>query len=110
MKRLHEKAANLWWPTGALFTFNMFKLNESCKRTLIFVNISLSLYSCTSWKLMPNDLGQPRNGKIRNSCRVEHDISEYKSKRAMFRVRTAAEIKVNSEPIKVTELKDKRLL
>ena len=59
---------------------------------------------------MPNDLGQPLNGKIRNSCRVEHDIlSEYKSKRAMFRARPAAEIKVNSEPIKFTEVKDKRL-
>ena len=23
---------------------------------------------------MPNDLGQPHNGKIRNNCRFEHDI------------------------------------
>ena len=22
---------------------------------------------------MPNDLGQPLNGKIRNNCRLEHD-------------------------------------
>ena len=58
---------------------------------------------------MPNDLGQTLNGEIRNSCRVEHDISEYKSNRAMFRARPAAEIKVNSEPIKFTEVKDKRL-
>ena len=31
---------------------------------------------------MPNDLGQPRNGKIRSNSRFEHDISDYKSKRA----------------------------
>ena len=23
---------------------------------------------------MPNDLGQPLNGKIRNNCRLQHDI------------------------------------
>ena len=40
---------------------------------------------------MPNDLGQPGNGKIRNNCRLENDISDYKSKRAMSRVRPAAE-------------------
>ena len=50
-----------------------------------------SIYSSTSWKLMPNDLGQPFNGKIRNNCRPENDISDYKSKRAMSRVRPAAE-------------------
>ena len=40
---------------------------------------------------MPNDLGQPFNGKIRNNCQLEHEISDYKSKRAMSRVRPAAE-------------------
>ena len=25
-------------------------------------------------KTQPNDLGQPLNGKIRNNCRLEHDI------------------------------------
>ena len=39
------------------------KLNERCEegcwRTSIFVSISRFIYSCTSWKLMPNDLGQP---------------------------------------------------
>ena len=30
---------------------------------------------------MPNDLGQPLNGKIRNNCRFEH-ILDNKSKRA----------------------------
>ena len=40
---------------------------------------------------MPNDLGQPRNGKIRNNCRLEHDISDYKPARALSRVRSAAE-------------------
>ena len=53
------------------------KLNErheeSCWQTSIFVNISRFIYSSTSWKLMPNDLGQPLNGKIRNNCRFEHD-------------------------------------
>ena len=53
---------------------------------------------------MPNDLGQPRKGKIRNNCRREHDISDYKSNRAMSRVR-----QVNSEPIKFTEVKEKVL-
>ena len=23
---------------------------------------------------MPNDLGQPLNGKVRNNCRLQHDI------------------------------------
>ena len=62
------------------------KLNErrekSCWRTSIFVSISRFIYSCTSWKLMPNDLGQPLNRKIRNNCRFEHDILGNKSKRA----------------------------
>ena len=62
------------------------KLNErreeSCWQTSIFVNISRFIYSSTSWKLMPNDLGQPLNGKIRNNCRLEHDILDNKSKRA----------------------------
>ena len=40
---------------------------------------------------MPNDLGQPRNGKIRNNCRLEHHISDFKSKRAMSKARLAAE-------------------
>ena len=40
---------------------------------------------------MPNDLEQPRNGKIRNNCRLEHDISDDESKRAMSRVRPVAE-------------------
>ena len=42
---------------------------------------------------MPNDLGQPLNGKIRNNCRFEHDIQDNKSKRAsaMSRGRPAAE-------------------
>ena len=31
---------------------------------------------------MPNDLGQPLNGKMRNNCRFEHDILDNKSKRA----------------------------
>ena len=29
---------------------------------------------------MPSDLGYPLNGKIRNNCRPEHDMSEYESK------------------------------
>ena len=31
---------------------------------------------------MPNDLGQPLNGKIRDNCRFERDILDNKSKRA----------------------------
>ena len=62
------------------------KLNErheeSCWQTSIFVNISRFIYSSTSWKLMPNELGQPLNAKIRNNCGFEHDILGNKSKRA----------------------------
>ena len=39
------------------------RCEESCWRTSIFVSISRFIYSCTSWKLMPNDLGQPLNGR-----------------------------------------------
>ena len=62
------------------------KLNErrkeSCWQTSIFVNFCRFIYSSTSWKLMPNDLGQPLYGKIRNNWRFEHDILDNKSKRA----------------------------
>ena len=61
-----------------IWTFH-FNLNEAIVRK---GGKSLVIYSSTSWKLMPNDLGQPLNGKIRNNCRFEHDILDNKSKRA----------------------------
>ena len=59
------KAANLWCAVHLLIKLNE-RRKESCWRTSIFVNISRFIYSSTSWKLMPSDLGQPlkeaRNG------------------------------------------------
>ena len=72
---LHEKSAK------SLVRCSRLKLNErreeSCWRTLIFMNISRPIYSSTSWKLMPNDLGQPRNGKIEiiaDTNMIYHDL------------------------------------
>ena len=44
------------------------------------MGICRSIYPFTSWKLIPNHIGQPCNGKNRRNCGLEHDISDYKSK------------------------------
>ena len=61
---------------------------------------------------MPNDLGLPLSGKIRNNCRPEHDISDYKSETARVETLSTvfAEIKESSESVKFIKVKDKGLL
>ena len=41
---------------------------------------------------MPNDLGQPLNGKIRNNCRLQHYIHRTTSRVEVLRLTKAEEL------------------
>ena len=57
---------------------------------------------------MPNDLGQPLNGMIRNNCRLEYDIHRKTPRVEALRLTLAEKllktgIKASSEPVKFTK-------
>ena len=57
---------------------------------------------------MPNDLGQPLSGMIRNNCRLEYDIHRKTPRVEALRLTLAEKllktgIKASSEPVKFTK-------
>ena len=57
---------------------------------------------------MPNDLGQPLNGMIRNNCQLEYDIHRKTPRVEALRLTLAEKllktgIKASSEPVKFTK-------
>ena len=59
---------------------------------------------------MPNDLGQPLNGMIRNNCRLEYDLHRKTPRVEALQLTMAENLieltlssKVSSEPVKFTK-------
>ena len=64
---------------------------------------------------MPNDLGQPLKGKVRNNCRLEHDIHRTTPRVEALRLTKAVKLieltlSYDKSELRAGEVMDKRLL